>query len=363
MKEDQLFKIAFNHSSIGMALVSPDGKWLDANPSLARILGFEKEELLRGDFQNITHPDDLARDLELVSECMEGKRDSYEIEKRYFHKDGNVIWTLLTVSLIRENGRPSFFISQIQDITENKQNQQALIQATKLAALGEVAGTIAHEVNNPLTIISGQASLLKRELMKREISDVGPFKQIEKINDTIRRISSIIQSMKNLSRDGSNEKTQPCSLRDIVLENLSLCRQQLKNDKIEVVLDLDENLYINARPIDMGQALINLVVNARHAMKDQDQKILTIKTALENGIAKVYVTDTGHGVPDELISKIMDPFFTTKPKHEGTGMGLSITNKLLNKMNGQLKYIYSKEKTTTFCLEVPLAYNKGTKTA
>lgn len=363
MKEDQLFKSAFNHSSIGMALVSPNGKWLDVNPALGRILGYEKDELLTGDFQNITHPEDLARDLAYISECLAGKRDSYELEKRYFHKDGQIIWTLLTVSLIRENGVPSFFISQIQDITENKNNQHALIQATKLAALGEIAGTIAHEVNNPLTIISGQASLLRRDLMKRGISDQGPFNQITKINDTIKRISSIIQSMKNLSRDGSNEKTQPCRLQDIIQENMALCNQQLKNDKIEVVLDIDENIYIEARPIDIGQSLINLIVNARHAMKNESKKVLTIKTRSQNGMAKLYVTDTGHGIPENLINKIMDPFFTTKPKHEGTGMGLSITRKLLTKMNAQLKYIHSLDKTTTFCIEVPLAYNKAVKTA
>ena len=358
MVQDSLFKSAFTHSSIGMALVAPDGKWLDVNASLSEILGYSKEELLECDFQNLTQPDDLYADLKLLSECLSNKRDSYKIEKRYFHKDGSIIWALLTVSLIRENGEPSFFISQIQDVTESKNSQQALVQAAKLATLGEVAGTIAHEVNNPLTIIEGQTSLLKRSLLKNGFHEPKAFDQLSKINKTIGRISSIIQSMKNLSRDGSNEKVHTCKLHELIQDNLALCRYQLRKDKIDITIDVDESIFINVRPIDFGQSFLNLISNSRHALQESSIKTITVTAKEHQGVVKIYVEDTGHGIDNNIASKVMSPFFTTKSRSEGTGIGLSITKKLLNRMDGDIKLIRPNN-NTTFCIEIPSAQQKA----
>lgn len=358
MGQDSLFKSAFTHSSIGMALVAPDGKWLDSNASLSKILGYTKEELLSIDFQKLTHPDDLNADLDLLKECLSGKRGSYQIEKRYYHKNGSTIYALLTVSLIREDNTPSFFISQIQDITENKKAQQALVQAAKLATIGEVAGTIAHEVNNPLTIIEGQTSLLRRSLVKKGYDDPKAFAQLSKINNTIGRITSIIQSMKNLSRESSSEKARTCSVSELVEESLALCRHQLKKDQIDVFVDVDKSLCINARPTDFGQSLLNLINNSRHAMKEMPLKQLKITAKEEQGRAMIHIVDTGHGIRPQIASKVMDPFFTTKQRSEGTGIGLSITKKLINRMDGEVKLIKPLN-NTTFCIEMPLAYQKS----
>ncbi|GGI17590.1 PAS domain S-box protein [Oxalicibacterium faecigallinarum] len=119
---DKLFESAFNYSSIGMALVGLNGRWLKVNPSLCRLLGYTESELLHIDFQTLTYPEDLDTDMTHVGNLLKGEIDSYEMEKRYIHKSGTLIWALLSVSLVRdENGMPSFFISQIQDITARKE--------------------------------------------------------------------------------------------------------------------------------------------------------------------------------------------------------------------------------------------------
>ena len=114
-----------------MALVSPEGKWLQVNRSVCKITGYGEAELLERTFQDITHPDDLELDLENVRKMLAGEINTYQMEKRYYHKDGTIVWVLLSVSLVRtKSGEPLFFISQIQDITRQKTSEQKLAKAT-----------------------------------------------------------------------------------------------------------------------------------------------------------------------------------------------------------------------------------------
>lgn len=132
-QNDKLFSNAFHYAAIGMALVAPNGTWLAVNNALCAITGYGQEELLRCTFQDITHPDDLEEDLAYVKQMLSGEIDSYQMKKRYFHKDGSIIHVLLSVSLVKDQaGAPLYFISQIQDITEQKNLELELIrQATE----------------------------------------------------------------------------------------------------------------------------------------------------------------------------------------------------------------------------------------
>lgn len=115
-----------------MALVAPDGKWLRVNRSVCLITGYTEAELLQRTFQDITHPDDLEADLAHVRQMLAGEIDTYQMEKRYFHKNGSIVWVLLSVSLVRDDdGKPRFFISQIQDITRRKESEAQLSEAAQ----------------------------------------------------------------------------------------------------------------------------------------------------------------------------------------------------------------------------------------
>lgn len=120
------FKDAFETAVIGMALVSPEGKWLQVNDALPKIVGYTKEELYEKTFQNITHPDDLDADLAYVEEMLQKKRRTYVMEKRYIHKEGHIVWVRLSVSLVWKDAKPLFFVSQIQDITEEHNLREKL---------------------------------------------------------------------------------------------------------------------------------------------------------------------------------------------------------------------------------------------
>jgi PAS domain S-box-containing protein len=118
---EQRFRGAFDSAAIGMALVAPDGHWLEVNPALCDLVGYSEQELLGGTFQGITHPDDLDADLEFVRQMLAGEIDTYQMDKRYFHRLGHIIWIRLSVSLVRAaDGAPAYFVSQIQDIGEQR---------------------------------------------------------------------------------------------------------------------------------------------------------------------------------------------------------------------------------------------------
>lgn len=139
-QEGRLFSNAFDHAAIGMALVAPDGTWLRVNNSLCDLLGYSAQELMSKTFQDITYPEDLDEDLVYVNQMLAGSIDSYQMEKRYFHKDGRLINVLLSVSLVWESDdKPLFFISQIQDITRRKQLEDELAQLAQKDALTQVA--------------------------------------------------------------------------------------------------------------------------------------------------------------------------------------------------------------------------------
>ncbi|MBV6639955.1 MAG: PAS domain-containing protein [Cyclobacteriaceae bacterium] len=153
---EEQFRGAFEHSALGMALVSTEGKWLKVNKKICNIVGYSEKELLAKTFQDITHPEDLDADLNQVKQLLDDKIAGYEMEKRYFHKDGHIIWVLLNVSLVRDvNRNPVHFVSQILDITERKRTEEELRQVTDRLALalkGSKIGTWEFDVVNNVLI-------------------------------------------------------------------------------------------------------------------------------------------------------------------------------------------------------------------
>lgn len=159
------FRDAFNYSAIGMALVGLDGRWMQVNKQVCDLLGYSEEEMLSKTFQDITHPDDLELDLNNVQALLEGKVDSYQMEKRYFHKYGHLVWVLLGVSLIRDNaGKPMHFISQLEDITQRKLAEEQLNKVneelTTLYSAMKHVSVIATDLNGVITHFSKGSEML-----------------------------------------------------------------------------------------------------------------------------------------------------------------------------------------------------------
>lgn len=195
--DDKLFQSAFKFASIGMAIVSTTGQWLMVNASLRSMLGYSEEEFSKITFQKITHPDDLERDLKSVELMLRGEMQTYQMEKRYIHRNGTIVWGLLSVSLIKnDDGEPLYFISQIQDITQLKKAEKQIAETEKLAAVYELSVKFAHEVNNPLTIITINCEVID-QLIKESNPD---YRFIEQLNTksavAASRITTIMKEIK-----------------------------------------------------------------------------------------------------------------------------------------------------------------------
>ena len=338
LENESKFRGSFEAAASGMALVAPDGRFLEVNRSLCEIVGYAAEELLELTFQHITHPDDLEADLDYVEQMLRGRIRSYQMTKRYFHKRGQVVWVLLSVSLVRTvDGEPLYFVAQIQDITERvtaeaerDRLRDELGHAQRLEALGRLAGGVAHDFNNMLTAIRGYTELLLGRLSP------GTTEHAEVVQ--IRRAAEqAAQLPQHLLAFGRKQQLQP--RRTDVHELIGTTARMLRDlaaDGIEVAIEQGaESGDVLVDPSSLGHALVNLVLNARDAMPGGGRIVISTRLvtlddadAAERGVEPgpflvVAVADNGAGMDEETRRRAFEPFFTTKPAGEGSGLGLA----------------------------------------
>jgi PAS domain S-box-containing protein len=194
-ESEERFGNAFRQSPHGMAIVSPEGRWLKANRALCEMLGYSEDELMQRGTADVTHPDDVAMDLEQLRRMLAREISSYTRMKRYVHKDGRQIWVSLAVSVVHDAaGLPSYFIGQIQDVTLQKEMQERSLEAERLAGVAETATAVAHEMNNVLTVLMMNAELLAHDATPDEIPGI-----TEEILTASKRIAATVQRLRNVA--------------------------------------------------------------------------------------------------------------------------------------------------------------------
>ncbi|MFL5596912.1 MAG: PAS domain S-box protein [Gemmatimonadaceae bacterium] len=193
-ESEERFANAFRYSPHGMAFVGLDGRWMRANQSLCDMLGYTEEELRAISFQTITHPDDLNADLEELSRLGSGEISNYQRVKRYYRKDGSLIWVSLAISSIHDaEGKPIYFVEQIQDVTRQREMEAENARAQRLAGVAETTVAVAHEMNNVLTALQMNAELLATDARQEEIPELAA-----EILLASTRISAIVQRLRNI---------------------------------------------------------------------------------------------------------------------------------------------------------------------
>ena len=238
-------------------------------------------------------------------------------------------------------------------LDELLKDQMRFNQTSRLSSLGEMAGSIAHEINNPMAIIHGNAYLIKSYAKTEPINAEEIHNLAEKIENTTKRISKIVKSLRAVARDGVNDPVDIIAVKDIIAEALNLCEAKLKNNKVFFsVSSFNSNLTIQTRPVQVIQALINLISNSQYAIAEQENKWIRIDVAEVGQNVLIKVIDSGFGIDPMIQEKIMQPFFTTKPVGQGTGLGLSISKSMIEANEGEL-YLDTKNNNTCFVIQIP----------
>ena len=357
---EESFSNAFDYAAIGMALVSLEGKWMKVNQALSALLGYSAEELSQKTFQDLTHPDDLQIDLEHVKELVDGKITAYHMEKRYFHKKGNLVWVELGVSLVRDKqGVPLYFISQIQDITDRKEamaKQQDLTQKAQAAerAKSDFLAIMSHEIRTPMNGVIGMASILADTELNEMQRDC-----VETINTSGESLLAVINDILDFSKIESgkmNLESRPFQLQKCIEESLDLFAAQIRTKGLEgaYLIAPDVPLHLMGDPMRLRQVLVNLLGNA---IKFTSQGEIILRVELQEkdvqGCRLLFsVADTGIGIAPESLEKLFGAFeqgdTSTTRKYGGTGLGLAISKRLTELMGGQMWATSEPGKGSTF---------------
>lgn len=248
--------------------------------------------------------------------------------------------------------------SLVQQRTQELDHQRLMaVENSRLAALGRVAAGIAHEINNPLAIISGKASILRKQLGDRP--DL--LNHVDRIHAMVHRVSTITKSLLALGRNGSFEEPTNFEVEDLVQEVLDLFQLKIQKTRVKVQLEI-ESCQIQARRTLISQVLLNLCSNAADAIQGQDQAQITIQIQCLEKQAVFRVIDSGTGIPEDVKEKIFDPFFTTKDVGQGTGLGLSLCRRFLKDHGSDLSYeLYNGHTSFTFRLPMAEASQRSTQ--
>lgn len=355
----------FEQAPLGIAeghIASAD--YVQINQRYADIVGYPIEELKKMTFRDITHPEDLDKDLDLFLQLSQGKMRFYTIEKRYLRKDRAVVWVNITVSAIaREGGgKPQYCMAVIEDITEKKRLEAQLRQSQKMEAIGQLSGGIAHDFNNILTVIKGRVSLLQSTPdFTAEVTE-----SVGEIADAANRAAALTRQLLAFSRRQVMQQ-QDLDLHELV-RGMSVLLRRLLGEQISVGLEFsDTPIWAHADRALLEQVLLNLAINARDAMPQGGQLEISIASrdvtadeaarwtqATAGRFAVLSVRDTGTGIAADVLPHIFEPFFTTKDVGEGTGLGLATVYGIVQQHRGGIEVESTIGFGTVFHVFLPL---------
>jgi PAS domain S-box-containing protein len=346
---EESFRLAMEHASIGMALVDVDGRWLKVNDALCKLIGYSEQELVRIDFQSITHQEDVQTDLEYVRQMLAGAIQTYQMEKRYLHKDGHTIWVLLSVSLVRNaDDSPKYFVSQIQDITQRREMDRVK---------SEFISTVSHELRTPLTSIRGSLGLIVGGA-----AGVLPEKTLQLLQVAFRntdRLTLLINDILDIEQVDSGKLSLDLAehpLSTLIEQVVEANRSYAQNCNVEFVIRKPlPRVSVIADAHRFAQVLANLLSNA--AKFSPPRSVVEISVTTEDARCRVAVKDCGPGIPEEFRARIFQRFSqadsSDKRAKGGTGLGLAISKALIEQMGGTIGYASTPGAGAIFYFELP----------
>ena len=343
------FRAVFEEAALGVALLDLEGRIVAGNRALQEMLGASAEELRGIAFSQFSRPDDAERESEGYRAFMDGMQASLQVERRCVRTDGQVLWTSLTLSRVeRPLGGPLFAIAMVEDITEEKETQEALIRAEKLAITGRLAASLAHEVNNPLQAVIGCLGLAQEASAEGGAID----RYLEVGLEELRRAADVVAKLRDIQRVSEPGERKPVDLKALLEKTDTLTRKRCEERAISASFHCAEELpSVTADDGRLQQVFLNLILNATDAMGEGGElRVVARETADPQGVSIDFV-DTGTGIDPDVMPRIFEPFVTTK--EDGLGLGLYISQSIVQEYGGRIQAENRPGEGTSFTVWLP----------
>lgn len=358
--QERLSQIADN-SLMWIWEVDKDGLYTYCSDTCEYLFGYTAKEVVgKNHFYDFFHPDDREKLKQAAFDVFERQQNLREFENRNINRAGDVVWLSKSgVPILDSNGRLIGYRGADVDISERKKLMEDQSRAAQLAALGTVAAGVAHEINNPIQGIMNYAGLIKMspDKVKRN-SDIA-----ERILAESKRIAKITQDLLFYSKDNRLERTE-VDVKETVESAISLIATKIRNHNVSIETDIQTDLpNANWQAQSIQQVILNLVDNAYDALRVKqncsEQKRILVRVKLlrteDPPKVSIEVQDNGIGMSGEIMRRVQEAFFTTKPPSEGTGLGLSIVNDIVTKHNGSLTIDSKEGQYSRFTVILPLS--------
>ncbi|HVH11160.1 MAG TPA: PAS domain S-box protein [Gemmatimonadales bacterium] len=346
-RSEARYRNLFESASDAIITFDANGRFTTFNHAAEIISGYRREELMGQWFAPMLPDDELPKGLGHFQKALSGETGLFETS--FYRKDGEVRTIQVTYSTPQ---RDEEVLCVIRDVTDQKMLQEQLIQSEKMSAIGQLVSGVAHELNNPLAGISAFAQLLLSE--KRFPPDQRTA--AEMIYAEARRASRIVQNLLTFARQHKPERT-PTQVNQVIDDTLELRGYELRVRGIDVQRDYDDQVpETMADAHQLQQVFLNLITNAEQAMErsERDKQRLIVHTRCTGGVIRMEVEDTGPGIPLNLLERIFNPFFTTKPTGSGTGLGLSISLGIVREHEGRIWAENTAQGGARFVIELPI---------
>lgn len=336
------FRRGFENAPIGMALVSPDGQWIEVNRALAELLGYTVDELMTTSYLSVTHPDDLRVDLGLALQVRDGRLETYVTETRLLHATGAIVWADVSVSMVHgTDGVPLYYVSQIEDVTEQRHAQEQLRRYTDRLArsnreLVEFASVAAHDLAEPLRVIEGYLQILR--LRSEADLDATSHQYIQHAVDGAERLQLLVDDLLSYSRATSAE-AEPAivDLRDVFDNALRALGLRDPGSAAQVTIGTMPTIRGTARQLE--QLFQNLLANAAKFVRPGDAPIIDVSGRRLGDGWVIAVADAGIGIAAEHRERIFGMFkrLNSRDAYSGNGIGLAICRKVAEAHGGTIR--------------------------
>ena len=361
-KEQSLLLSLFDKGNSVLFKFNNDENWsVDyVSLSIQNLLGYKQNDFLNNDiyYSSCVHKDDIDKVIEEVRIGSQSKQDFFKHKPyRIVTKYGDIKWVIdYTVIIKDENNNITHYLGYINDITQEKESEKLIVQQSKLVAMGEMIGNIAHQWRQPLASISMQANNILADIDFDQLNSKETKKSMHGVLEQTQHLSNTIETFRDFIK-GSKE-TKDVVLQDTIKNSIHIVSATLKNNYINVEqnLDNDNSILINIVENELTQVLINVINNAKDALltKGSEDKKIIIALQKKSDYALITIEDNAGGIPENILPRIFEPYFTTKHPTQGTGLGLHISYKIITEtLSGKL-YAQNTQNGAKFFIELPL---------